>query len=270
MAEEEEGIVVAANAEQSVKCPLYLVSAILQDAIEHAPSYDTNIARQKSLLRESVTKRMLRREFVLRKPRLIVRHSIEAKGPHLTTRIIVVPIEDGEGEAAGQPAEGEAEGEGEDGAPAAPKTQEVEEEVNMAYVDLLLEKVGPSVSELEAATGKIRFSAVETDEEMVTLTVDVNYRTAGSAPEGLDTWVQSFVSRLKVLSEKMVYLNPSLASPTKYNAIMHRTILEKAKRFHFISQTLMRSPSAQYCMRAGSVGGSLQFATPMRPLSTLN
>lgn len=256
--------------------------------------YDKNVTRQKSLLRHNGTKRMVRREVTLRKPKLILRHSIEAQGPHKVIKIIKAPEPppgeegeaegegEGEGEApaeppaAAEPAEPRA-AEGEEGEPPAEAPVEeapekvIEEEITTSYIYLNIEEIGTVISEMEAVTGQIKFIATEADEEMCDFEVDIAITsTSSDPPEGLQEWVDSLSSGLKTLAEKMVYLSPSLGNQARYSVNLHRLILEKAKKFEFISQHLLRSPSAQSCLLDGSARGSLTYFIPPRPMSSLN
>lgn len=275
---DEGPTLVKAKYGVSVKCPLHLMYRILEDCVERAPEYDTNIARQKSLGRHRDSKRMVRREVWLRKPRLVFRHSIEAQGPRteiITKEVparVPTPVE-GEEAAAEEPpppAEGE---EGEEGAePKGPPMEIIEEEIYTAWVKLNLSEMGGVVTELEPTGGFIQFKAIETDEELCEFEVDINIETTTSdPPEGLDAWAESLAKGLKTLAEKMVYLSPNfLGIEAKFSANVFRSVLAKAKKFEFISQHLMRSPSAQSLIRSGTACGSLKDSCPFRSWSAMN
>jgi len=275
---------ITANATASAKCPVHLLYNMLEDCVERANVYDKNVIRQRSLLRHNGTKRMVQREVTLRKPKLILRHSIEMRGPHKKIKIKAPgpppgegaeggedPAAEGDAPAAEPPADEAPAAEGEEGAEKQKVEDSTEEEITTSYIILNIEAMGTVISEMEPVTGQIKFTATEADEELCDLEVDIAITsTSSDPPEGLQEWVDSLTSGLKILAGKMVYLSPMLGNPSLYSVNLHRSIMEKAKRFEFISQHLLRSQSAQSCLLDGSAKGSLQYLTPPRPMSSLN
>jgi len=279
---EEDGITwINANSQVSLKCPLHLVYNMLEDTVERAHEYDRNILKYKSLGRNNASKRMIKREMWLRKPKLILRHDISNSPPHVEIRTREIPIEkppapigeEGEGEEPPPPPEGE---EGAEGEPVEeePQFETIEEDITCAYLHLNLHEMGTVITEMEPTTGRIVFEARETDVEMCDFEVDIKIGTTSSGPpdtEALQKWADSLSSGLKNLSEKMIYLSPNmLGNPTKCSVPLYRSILTKAKKFEFISEHLARSPSAQTLIRDGSACGSLARHIPPRPMSSMN
>lgn len=220
---------------------------------------------------------MVQREVVLRKPKLILRHGIEVKGPHEEIRYKQVPAPptgEEEGEEGGEapppppPAEGE---EGEEPVEQIPMVT-VEENVHTCWVGLDITQMGTVASEMESVDGEMRFTVDSTCEELSEFTISLKIRTTSSdVPEGLQQWVESLTSGIKDLAEKMVYLSPILENSGLFSERLYRLILEKAKRFKFMSQSLSRSPSAQSCLLDGTARGSLlRSPSPPRPMSSLN